>query len=142
MPQITLAIPDNLYNHVHRLAQTAREPVEKILLTALHTSLPSLDGLPDQMIRELTDLENRDAGELRKVLSETVPPDQQEMLESLLHRNQLGILSPAENRQRASLQRAADMVMLRKARAAVLLRFRGERLPTLAELRRRTIGEQ
>jgi hypothetical protein len=36
------------------------------------------------------------------------------------------------------LQQQADMVMLRKARAAVLLRFRGRRLPTLAELARQT----
>ena len=41
-----------------------------------------------------------------------------------------------------SLQRAADRVMLRKARAAVLLRFRGERPPTLTELRQLTITEQ
>jgi hypothetical protein len=32
------------------------------------------------------------------------------------------------------LQGRADLVMLRKARAAVLLRFRGRRPPTLAEL--------
>ena len=32
--------------------------------------------------------------------------------------------------------------MLRKARAAVLLRFRGERLPTLTELRQLTITEE
>lgn len=140
MPQITLAIPDNLYNHVHRLAEASRKSVETLLLNALQTSLPSLEGLPAGMIRELTDLENRDAGELGKVLLETVPQDQQEMLESLLHRNQLDILTPPEKEQLASLQQAADMVMLRKARAAVLLRFRGERLPTLAELRQQTMG--
>ncbi len=141
MHEITLAIPDNLYNHVQRLAQAARKPVEKVLLTALHTSLPSLDGLPAEMIRELTDLENKDTGELREVLAETVPSGQQEMIESLLHRNQIGILTRAEKEELASLQQAADRVMLRKARAAVLLRFRGERLPTMAELRRLTRGE-
>jgi hypothetical protein len=36
------------------------------------------------------------------------------------------------------LQKQADLVMLRKARAAVLLRFRGHRLPTLAELQAQT----
>ena len=138
MHQITLAIQDNLYNHVHRLARAASKPVEKVLMTAIHTSLPSLDA---DMVRYLTDLENRDTDELREVLSETVPREQQKMMESLLHRNQLGIISQAENRQLTSLQQAADRVMLRKARAAVLLRFRGERLPTLAELRRRSFGE-
>jgi hypothetical protein len=38
----------------------------------------------------------------------------------------------------AALQNEADRVMLCKARAAVLLRFRGRRLPTLAELRKLT----
>ena len=33
---------------------------------------------------------------------------------------------------RGGLQQSADLVMLRKARAAVLLRFRGKRIPTLA----------
>ena len=52
-----------------------------------------------------------------------------------------GILTNAEQEQLTSLQRAADRVMLRKARAAVLLRFRGERLPTLTELHQLTITE-
>jgi hypothetical protein len=141
MPHITLAIPDSLYSHVRRLAQASSKPVETVLLTALRTSLPSLDGLPADMIGELTDLENRNSDGLREVLSETVPQDRQEMIESLLYRNQLGIISHAEREHLASLQHEADRVMLRKARAAVLLRFRGERLPTLAELRRQTIGE-
>lgn len=140
MPQITLAIPDSLYSHVHRLAQSSRKSVETVLLTALRTSLPSLEGLPADMIRELTDLENRDNEGLRQVLSETVPRDQQEMIESLLYRNQLGMMSNDERNQLASLQDAADRLMLRKARAAVLLRFRGECLPTLAKLHRETIG--
>ena len=50
-----------------------------------------------------------------------------------------GILANSEQEQLTYLQRAADRVMLRKARAAVLLRFRGERLPTLTELRQLTM---
>jgi hypothetical protein len=46
----------------------------------------------------------------------------------------LAPLTNAEQERLASLQQQADLVMLRKARAAVLLRFRGKRLPTLAEL--------
>ena len=44
------------------------------------------------------------------------------------------MLTDAEREQLALLQQLADLVMLRKARAAVLLRFRGKRVPTLAEL--------
>jgi len=44
------------------------------------------------------------------------------------------MLTASEHEQLAVLQQQADLVMLRKARAAVLLRFRGKRVPTLAEL--------
>jgi hypothetical protein len=67
-------------------------------------------------------------------MSETVPADQAEQIHELLERQQEGALSDSEKTQLEHLQRNADLVMLRKARAAVLLRFRGERVPTLAEL--------
>ena len=142
MPQITLTLPDSLYRPVRRLAQASHKPIEKVLLTALHSSLPPLDDLSPDFVKELTDLETQRSEELRQVLLETVPLDQQETLDSLLYRNQLGILTNAEQEQLTSLQQAADRIMLRKARAAVLLRFRGERLPTLTELRQLTITEQ
>lgn len=142
MPQITLTLPDSLYRPVRRLAQTTHKPMEKVLLTALQSSLPPLDDLPLDLAEELAELETQNSENLRQVLLETVLPDQQETLDSLLYRNQLGILTNAEQEQLTYLQRAADLVMLRKARAAVLLRFRGERLPTLTELRQLTITEQ
>ncbi|MBC8184169.1 hypothetical protein H8E88_24005 [candidate division KSB1 bacterium] len=142
MPQITLTLPDSLYRPVRRLARTSHKPIEKVLLTALHSSLPPLDDLPSSLAKELIDLETQGNKKLRQVLLETVPPDQQEMLDSLLYRNQLGDLPSAEKKQLSDIQRVADRVMLRKARAAVLLRFRGERLPTLPELRQQTITEQ
>lgn len=142
MNQITLKLPDSLYRPVRRLARASHKPIEKVLLTALHSSLPPLDDLSSDLANELADLEIQSSEKLRQILLETVPLDQQEKLDSLLYRNQLGILTDAEQEQLTSLQQAADRVMLRKARAAVLLRFRGERLPTLTELRQLTITEQ
>jgi hypothetical protein len=67
-----------------------------------------------------------------------VPAAQQRELDRLLRKNQAGALTEQERRKLDQLQREADHVMLRKARAAVLLRFRGHRLPKLEELRRLT----
>jgi len=53
-----------------------------------------------------------------------------ETLRPSVHRRTL----QSEHEQLAVLQQQADLVMLRKARAAILLRFRGKRVPTLAEL--------
>jgi len=64
----------------------------------------------------------------------TVILDQQQRLHDLLIRNQAGMLTDAEREQLAFLQQHADLVTLRKARAAVLPRFCGKRGLTLAEL--------
>ncbi len=139
MPQITMTLPEYIYQPVKRVAQSSHKPIETVLLTAINASLPPLDGLSSDLIEELVALETLDSNELRKVLLEIVPIDQQERIEELLYQNQIDDLAKAEKTELSSLQKNADRVMLRKARASVLLRFRGERLPTLAELRQLTI---
>ncbi len=139
MPQITMTLPEYIYQPVKRVAQSSHKPIETVLLTAINASLPPLDGLSSDLIEELVALETLDSNELRKVLLEIVPLDQQERIEELLYQNQIDDLAKAEKTELSSLQKNEDRVMLRKARASVLLRFRGERLPTLAELRQLTI---
>ena len=90
--------------------------------------------MPEELIADLTTLETLDTEALWRVMKETVPSETQAHLSDLLERQQQDSLTSAEQERLASLQHQADLVMLRKARAAVLLRFRGKRLPTLAEL--------
>jgi hypothetical protein len=131
---ITLNLPDSLFQPLQRTAQATKQPVETLLLSALQASLPSLEGLSPEMRENLTGLELLDDDALWQVMLETVPEPTQRKLRRLLARNQTSALSPAEQMRLDELQQAADLVMLRKARAAVLLRFRGRRVPTLAEL--------
>ena len=135
MPQtITLTLPDNVLQPMQRVAQATKQSVEELLVTALKAALPTLEGLPPDIVPPLVALESLDDQTLSRVMLETVPLDQQHQLHDLLIRNQAGVLTDAEREQLALLQQQADLVMLRKARAAVLLRFRGKRVPTLAEL--------
>jgi hypothetical protein len=135
MPQtITLTLPDNVLQPVQRVAQATQQSVEELLVTALQAALPTLEGLPPDLIQHLVALESLDDQALWRVMLETVPLDQQDRLHDLLIRNQARVLTASEHEQLAVLQQQADLVMLRKARAAVLLRFRGKRVPTLAEL--------
>ena len=94
------------------------------------------------MVQELSELETLNDNVLRLVMLETVPPEQQHELESLLQRNQSDTLTTEERTRLSELQQAIEYVMLRKARAAVLLRFRGQRIPSLAELRELTLHAQ
>jgi hypothetical protein len=131
---ITLTLPDDVLQPAQRVAQATQQSVEELLVAALQAALPSLEGLPPEVIQNLTALESLDDQALWQVMLETVPLDQQHRLHDLLARNQEGTLTDSEREQLASLQQQVDLVMLRKARAAVLLRFRGKRVPTLAEL--------
>jgi hypothetical protein len=71
-------------------------------------------------------------------MGETVPTAVQRELNKLLTRQQSVALTETEHKRLSTLQGQADLVMLRKAWAAVLLRFRGKRLPTLEELGQRS----
>ncbi len=135
---VTLTLPDTLYAPIARIAQSKDESVEVVLLNALQASLPPVDGLPTDLQNELIRLETLDNHQLHLILLEQVPQNEQDALEDLLYKNQAEGLDASEQEKLAQLQAGADKVMLRKARSAVLLRFRGERLPTLAELRRLT----
>ncbi|RKZ41803.1 MAG: hypothetical protein DRQ49_03985 [Gammaproteobacteria bacterium] len=135
---VTLHLQDSFYEPIKRIAQAMAQPIESILLKALQTSLPNLDGLPDEQIAELTQLETLDNTALKQLLLKTVLKEQRQELETLLQKNQAVVLTDTEQKQLAVLQKMVNKIMLQKARAAVLLRFRGQRLPTLTELRQLT----
>lgn len=131
---VTLELPEGFFKPLQRTAEATKQPIEKLLLNALQISLPSLEGLPDDFIENLTSLENLSSEELGRVLKEKVSTKTQAKISGLLEKSKEKSLKNAESKTLENLQKQADLTMLRKARAAVLLRFRGQRLPTLAEL--------
>ncbi len=131
---ITLTVPEHVYQHLSRTAHATNQSLESVLSTMLHTILPELDDVSDELARELDELEQLPTATLRQVLHETVAAEQQTELAQLLAEQHFRELDNAEQHQLRRLQAQADRIMLRKARAAVFLRLRGQRLPTLAEL--------
>ncbi|KAA0230494.1 hypothetical protein EDS67_06190 [candidate division KSB1 bacterium] len=100
-----------------------------------------MEGLSPALTAELAALEKLNDGALWRVMLDQVPAEQQRKLQRLLQKSKRAKLTEAERAALAALQHDADRVMLRKARAAVLLRFRGKRLPTLAEMRKHARGK-
>lgn len=135
---VTLKLPETIFLPAQRMAKANRQPLAKILVIALQTSLPSLEGLPPDLHAKLAKLERLKDSTLWRIMLSQVPTDKQRKIARLLRKNQSGELTDRERAALSVLQHEADFVMLRKARAAVLLRFRGHRLPTLAELRKLT----
>ena len=135
---VTLELPETILGPVQRMAKAIQQPLAEILVIALKASLPPLEGVSADLIAELVKLERLNDKTLWQIMLSQVPADIQRKIVRLLRKNKSGKLTDAERAEFAALQHKADLVMLRKARAAVLLRFRGHRLPTLAELRKLT----
>ena len=133
--RVTLTLPDQLYAPIERTARATHQPVESVVLSALQASLPPLQGLSADLVQDLTTLELMDDDALRSVLLEMMPADKQQALAELLTQNQVGELATDEHGRLEALQTESDRLMLRKARAAVLMRFRGLHVPSLTEMR-------
>jgi hypothetical protein len=93
-----------------------------------------------RLVDDLTALETSDNESLWRVMKETVSPETLARIGEFLERGQRESLTSAEQDQLAFLQREANLVLLRKARAGVFLRFRGQRLPTCESTRIQFVG--
>ncbi|MFL5802068.1 MAG: hypothetical protein ACJ8CR_10055 [Roseiflexaceae bacterium] len=80
----------------------------------------------------LTILEALSDDELWKIARSTFPDEQYEQFAELREKRRAGTITEAE--QTVRLAQEADLLTLRKAYAAVLLKWRGYKLPDLATL--------
>ena len=131
---VPVQVPRSLYHQLERLATLTNRPLEDIVERSLAASIPPLpDTLSDEIRDDLLALEGLADDELWQVARSMVSPEHQEELSLLLEKNKAAI-TEAEKARLSELQTQADRLMLRKAYAYVLLKWRGHRLPTLAEL--------
>ena len=107
---LTIHLPASAARRLRRVAEIARRPVDEVLAETLYAILlPLLEDVPATFQADLAHLETLQAIRAERRLTE------------------------AEQQEWESLRLEADGLMFRKAYAAVLLKWRGERLPTLAE---------
>lgn len=128
-------VPESLYLRLERLATLTRRPVEAVIEQALSSSIPPLpDDLSPEWRDVLMRLEALSDAELWEVTRATFPDDQYVRLSELREQRRDGTLAPDDAAALDELLRAADLLASRRAYAAVLLKWRGHRLPSLAEL--------
>jgi hypothetical protein len=129
MAQMIL-VPDELYERLQREAAAARVPIEDVAAKALATGLPpGLDDIPVRHRDALRRLETLPSGDLWDVLRERFPDESTARQADLLDRNSREVLSPKERTELRRLGNAANRLMLRRAHAAALLRWRGHTVP-------------
>ena len=103
--------------------------MEKTLVNIVRAATPSLERVPAEYRAELEGLEDLGDEELWKIVRSRPAPARQRRLERLLVKNERGELTDRERRALDELRSDGDRRMLQRSYAALLLKYRGHRVP-------------
>jgi hypothetical protein len=135
-PVLTLELPDDIYERVRRAAKGMNQPVESALVSIVRAATPSLEKIPAEYRADLEAMEDLSDEQLWSILRSRPPLATQRRLERLLDRNQRCDLTVRERQTLSELRIDGDRLMLKRSYAALLLKYRGHRVPKLEELTR------
>jgi hypothetical protein len=130
-PPLTLELPDDVYERVRRAAKGMNQPIEKTLVDIVRAASPSLEKVSGEYRADLEAMEDLGDEELWEISRNRPGPASQRRLERLLHKNQRGELTDRDRRALEELRSDGDRIMLRRAYAVLLLKYRGHRVPGL-----------
>lgn len=95
---------------------------------------PPVTNAPPEMQAELLDMQLLSVDELLRVAHSQMEPEKRQRHVLLLQKNSVGDLQAEELAELDALRLAADRLMLRKAYAWAVLRWRGHPTPALEQL--------
>lgn len=128
---MAIQVPQALYRRLERLADLTAQPLDRLIAQALSASLPLLpDDLPPAWRDALLALEGLDDAALERATLATFPEARHAQFAALRGQARDERLDPADQATLDRLAAEADLLTLRKAYAAVLLKWRGVRLPS------------
>jgi hypothetical protein len=128
---VTLQIPEILYQRLVSTARATQQPLENVILHAIQVgSPPEWDDVPEEFQADLAALDRLDDNTLWQIARSCKTVAEMERYNTLLDGNSSGTLTQDERLELMALRNEADRFMLLKAQAAVLLRWRGHRVPT------------
>ncbi|MFM5886828.1 MAG: hypothetical protein ACKOQS_00825 [Dolichospermum sp.] len=129
---VTLQIPEIIYQRLVNTAHATQRPLQEVILRALQVgSPPAWDDIPEEFQAEIAALDKLDDNTLWQIFHSQKTAADMEEYNNLLEKNSSGRLTETERLNLISFRQEADLFMLRKAQAAVLLRWRGYSLPNL-----------
>lgn len=132
---VTLQLPEPVFSYLSQIAAATKRPLEQVVRQSVEGNLPpSVATAPVDMREELLSMQAMSVEQLSRLAAQQVPPSDQARHLALLEKNSAGDLTPAEQRELERLRLSADRLMVRKAYAWSVLRWRGVATPRLDEL--------
>lgn len=132
---VTLPLPESLFLRFQRMARATRQPLTDLLLRAVEVGgPPDWEDAPARFQADLAALDRLDDDALWRVARSQSPQASVIRLQELLDQRAERRLTPEEQSELEALVEEADRLMLCKAHAAALLRWRGHALPPADKL--------
>jgi hypothetical protein len=133
--RITIELPESIFHRFAQMAEATQQPLEDLIAQSVVNNLPpSAENAPLEMRAELAEMQTLSVDELLAIAQTQADEIQHENHVQLLEKNQAGGLLPEEQRDLTDMRQIADRLMLRKAYAWAILRWKGHRIPPLQEL--------
>lgn len=135
MQSVTLQLSEPVFRYFQQMAVATKRPLEQVVRQSVEGNLPpSVATMPSELHHDLLALQGLPVEQLLSIAAEETPPARQARHLELLERNSAGALTASEEQELATLRLAADRLMLRKAYAWSVLRWRGLPIPALTDL--------
>jgi hypothetical protein len=131
---LNLELPEDVYEHVRRAAKGMNQSLEKALVNIVRAATPSLEKVPAEYRGDLEAMEDLGDEELWSILRSRSELAKQRRLQRLLDKNQRETLTARERTALAELRVDGDRLMLARSYAALLLKYRGHRVPNFDDL--------
>jgi len=133
--RLTINLPEPAFQRLSRLAELTNQPLSDLVLQSIAGNLPpAIETAPVEMQAELLTLQTLSVDTLQQIAQSQILPEQQERHMLLLERNQEDLLTAEEQRELQVLSLATDQLMLKKAHACAILRWRGQPIHNLKQL--------
>jgi hypothetical protein len=133
--RITIELPESIFHRFAQMAEATHQPLEDLIAQSVVNNLPpSAANAPLELRAELAEMQTLSVEELLAIAQTHANVNQYDNHVQLLEKNQTESLSAEERRELTNLRQTADWLMLRKAYAWAILRWKGHRIPPIQEL--------
>lgn len=132
---ITVELSDTQFQQLQRASELTQQPIQSLVSQSITQNIISfLEDIPAESQRDVLPLLQMTEAELYQAVEATFPTSKWDAYEQLLTKQKEQTLSVDEQQKLDLLRYQADILMLRKGYAALLLKRRGQQLPSTQEL--------
>lgn len=133
--ELNITLPEPVFQRLRSISESTNQSLNDLAIQSIAGNLPpEIESAPSEMREELSQLQLLSIEALRQLASSQIPKAQQEKYIALLEKNQNSLLAEIEQQELHGLRHQADRLMLKKAHACAILRWRGSGIQTLNQL--------